>query len=77
LSLPAMRLPATSPFGAAAEMLFVLAAVIGLLTAVWCIAAWASFRQAFGATRQQAVLATALWVALLVALCWLAGRVAG
>jgi hypothetical protein len=74
LTLPAMRQPGTAALGAAAEMLFVLAAAIWLFTAVWCIAAWASFRQAFGATRRQATLATTLWIAALVALCWLSGR---
>jgi len=74
LTLPPMRTPATAPFSAAAETLFVLAAGIWLLTAFWCIVAWASFRQAFAATRRQAALATTLWLAVLVALCWLAGR---
>ncbi|HEY2189887.1 MAG TPA: toll/interleukin-1 receptor domain-containing protein [Caldimonas sp.] len=71
---PAMRPLETAPFRFAATMLLLLAAAIWLVSAVWSVAAWGAFRQAFGATRRQSVLATALWVGLLVALWWLASR---
>jgi len=53
--------------------LVLLAGAVWLATLVWCIAAWGAYRQAFGAGRGRAVLATALWLALVGTLFALAG----
>ena len=64
----------SAPFRGAAAVLFLLALAIWLATLAWCIAAWSAFRQAFGATRLQAWVATSLWLALVAAVLWLGGR---
>jgi len=55
-------------------VLMIVGAVVWLATAAWCVAAWGAFRQSLAASRPQGWLATALWMALLVALVWLPTR---
>ncbi len=62
-----MRPLETAPLRGAATALFVLGALLWLATAAWCVAAWAAFRQALGATRRQALAATATWLATIAA----------
>jgi len=71
-ALPELRGLESSPFRGAATVLLLLALAIWLATAGWCVAAWGAFRQAFAATRVQAWLATALWLAFVAALVGLA-----
>jgi hypothetical protein len=59
-----------------AAALLPFALLTWVLTFVWVIVAWGAFRQAYGASRVQAALATAAWLALLTILvstaAWLA-----
>lgn len=73
---PAMARLETAPMGGAASVLIVLGGLLWLATAIWCIAAWGAFRQAFAATRLQASLATSVWLVLLAAIVWLPLRLA-
>jgi hypothetical protein len=57
-----------SPFGSAGAVLILVAFALWIASAVWCIAAWGAFRNAFGASRPRAWAATALWLALVGAL---------
>lgn len=63
-----MRGPATA--------LFVVALVVWAIAAGWTIVAWGAFRQAYGASRAQAALATGAWLVLvggvIAAAVWLA-----
>ena len=46
------------------------------LTAVWCVVAWGSFRQAFGVTRWRALAANSVWLMLLGLVFGVGGYVA-
>jgi len=61
----------TASFRGPATVLLVLAALILLATAVWCIVAWGAFRQSFATPRWRAWLATSIWIMLLAAIVWL------
>jgi hypothetical protein len=73
---PSMARLETAPMRGAASVLIVLGGLLWLATAIWCIAAWGAFRQAFAATRLQAWLATSVWLVLLAAIGWLPLRLA-
>ena len=75
-TLPTMRPLDSAPLRGAVATMLVLGAVLWLATIAWCIAGWAAFRQALGATRLQAVAATTAWLALFVALIALGHRLA-
>jgi len=64
----------SAPLRGLASVLMIVGAVVWLATAAWCVAAWGAFRQSLAASRPQGWLATALWMALLVALVWLPTR---
>jgi hypothetical protein len=69
--MPTMERLSTAPMRGAASVLFVLAGLVWLATAAWCIAAWGAFRRAFAATRLRAWIATSLWLGLVIAVLWL------
>jgi len=69
--MPPMARLESAPMRAGAAVLLVLGALIWLATAAWCVVAWGAFRQSLAATRLQAWLATAVWIAILIALVWL------
>ena len=71
LAMPPMARLESAPMRAGAAVLLVLGALIWLATAAWCVVAWGAFRQSLAATRLQAWLATAVWIAILIALVWL------
>jgi hypothetical protein len=73
---PSMARLETAPMRGAASVLIVLGGLLWLVTAIWCVAAWGAFRQAFAATRLQAWLATSVWLVLLAAIVWLPLRLA-
>jgi hypothetical protein len=54
-----------SPFGAAGAVMMLVAFALWIASAVWCVAAWGAFRNAFGASRMRGSGATALWLALI------------
>jgi hypothetical protein len=64
----------SAPFRGAAAVLFLVAFAIWLATLAWSVAAWGAFRDAFGATRVQAWIATSLWLAMVVGLGSLGAR---
>jgi hypothetical protein len=74
LATPAVDF-ADAPLRGVASVLLVVAAVVWLATALWCVAAWGAFRQSLAASRAQAWLATSLWIALVAALVWLPTRI--
>jgi hypothetical protein len=61
--------------GPASAMLLV-ASLTWLITAVWCVVAWGAFRNAFGATRAKASLATFFCFLMLGGLVLLSARIA-
>jgi hypothetical protein len=73
---PSMARLETAPMRGAASVLIVLGGLLWLATAIWCVAAWGAFRQAFAATRLQAWLSTSVWLVLLAAIVWLPLRLA-
>jgi hypothetical protein len=70
-AIPSIAPIATAPMRGASAVLLVLGALILLATAGWCVVAWGAFRQSLAATRQQAWLATSLWIAMLATIVWL------
>ena len=64
----------SAPFHGPAAVLVLVAFVIWIVTAGWCIVAWGAFRQAFAATRLKAAGATAIWVVVIGALFTLGQR---
>ena len=64
----------SAPFHGPAAVLVLVAFVIWIVTAGWCIVAWGAFRQAFAATRLKAAGATAIWLGVLGALLALGQR---
>jgi Fe2+ transport system protein B len=72
--LPQPRALDQAPFGAAGSVLILVAFAIWIASAVWCVAAWGAFRNAFGASRPRAWAATLLWLALLAVLIGLGLR---
>lgn len=64
----------TAPFRGPAVVLVLVAFMIWVVAAGWSVFAWGAFRQAFGATRLQAVGATAIWLGALGALLALGQR---
>ena len=65
---PEARALDRTPFGGAGAVLILISFALWIAGAVWCVAAWGAFRNAFGASRPRAWAATALWLALLGAL---------
>ncbi|HEX7435822.1 MAG TPA: toll/interleukin-1 receptor domain-containing protein [Caldimonas sp.] len=62
------------PFHGPAVALVLIAFAIWLVTVAWSVVAWGAFRQAFGAGRRRAALATLLWLGMLGLLLWLSDR---
>jgi hypothetical protein len=72
-SIPDLALQG-APFRGPAAVLILVASVIWVVAVGWSVIAWGAFRQAFGATRLQAVGATAIWLGVLGALLALGER---
>jgi hypothetical protein len=63
-----------APFRGPATVLILVAFVIWVVAAGWCVVAWGAFRQAFTASRWQAAGATAIWLGVLGGLLALGQR---
>lgn len=57
-----------------ATALVLLASALWLATAAWGVAAWSAFRQALGASRLRAAIATFVWLGMLAGFGWLTAR---
>jgi hypothetical protein len=73
-SVPDFGLLQSAPFRGPAAVLILVAFVIWVVAAGWCVVAWGAFRQAFAASRRQAVGATAIWLGVLGGLVALGQR---
>jgi hypothetical protein len=73
-SVPGFGVLQSAPFRGPATVLILVAFVIWVVAAGWCVVAWGAFRQAFAATRLQAAGATAIWLGVLGALMALGQR---
>ena len=67
-SIPTIAALSTAPFRGFASVLILVAFAVWVVTVAWTVVAWGAYRQAFVATRLQAAGATAIWIAVLVAL---------
>ena len=73
-SVPDFGLFQSAPFRGPATVLILVAFVIWVVAAGWCVVAWGAFRQAFAATRWQAAAATTIWLGVLLGLVALGQR---